>query len=324
MSDVPHEGTERPARATRAQIEDRLVRELAARLSVPVDQVDPARELATYGLPSVDMVGLVGELEAMVGRELSATLVWEYPTIEAIAEHLSSPVPAPAPACRVPAGPASGLVTGGGPAAAAALGGIAADRAETANEPVAVIGIGCRLPGGADGPEEFWRLLCAGWDAVTEVPPDRWSIEEFTDEDPEAPGKTSTRWGGFLDGVDRFDPQFFGIAPREAERMDPQQRLLAEVAWEAIEDAGLVSGELAGSSTGVFVGIATNDYAVLQLDDYTRIDAHYGTGNAASIAANRLSYLLDLHGPSLALDTACASSLVAVYQASSGFAESIR
>ncbi|MEV4135113.1 SDR family NAD(P)-dependent oxidoreductase [Dactylosporangium sp. NPDC049742] len=289
---------------SRSQLERRLTEELAARLHVPVDQIDPTCPVATYGLPSVEMVGLVGELEAMVGRELPSTLIWEHPTIEAVAAFLAAEPADPAGPVE-PSGPAARHGRGTAPG--------------TAAEPVAVIGIGCRFPG-ADGPDRFWRLLHDGRDAITEVPPDRWSVADFVDPDPAAPGKTTTRWGGFLDGVDRFDPQFFGISPREAERMDPQQRLLAEVAWEALDDAGLVADDLAGSATGVFVGIATNDYALLQLDDYARIDAHYGTGNAASIAANRLSYLLDLHGPSMAVDTACSSSLVAVQQACASLA----
>nr|BFE74707.1 hypothetical protein GCM10020092_080080 [Actinoplanes digitatis] len=189
------------------------------------------------------------------------------------------------------------------------------------SDPIAIIGIGCRFPGGADGPHEYWRLLREGTDAVTEVPADRWKFQDFADDDPAAPGKTTTRWGGFLHGVDRFDPAFFGISPREASSMDPQQRLLAEVAWEALEDAGIVPEQLAGSPTGVFIGIATNDYGHLQFQRLNQIDAYTGTGNALSIAANRLSYLFDLHGPSLAIDTACSSSLVAVQQACTSIAQ---
>ena len=125
----------------------------------------------------------------------------------------------------------------------------------------------------------------------------------------------STRWGGFLEQVDQFDPHFFGISPREAARMDPQQRLLLEVAWEALEDAGQVRERLAGTQTGVFIGISNNDYGRIQLNDPHRIDAYAGTGNALSIAANRISYLFDFRGPSIAIDTACSSSLVAVHLA---------
>ncbi|MBX6769568.1 MAG: polyketide synthase, partial [Actinomadura rubrobrunea] len=192
--------------------------------------------------------------------------------------------------------------------------------AEHAAEPIAIVGIGCRFPGGADDPRSFWELLCEGRDAVTEVQSDRWNADEFWADDPSAPGKTTTRWGGFLKGVDRFDPQFFGISATEAARMDPQQRLLAEVTWEALEDAGLVAERLAGSSTGVFIGISTNDYGRFQFEEFTRIDAYAGTGNSSSIAANRLSYLFDFRAPSMAIDTACSSSLVAVHQACASLA----
>ena len=152
-------------------------------------------------------------------------------------------------------------------------------------------------------------------DAIREVPADRFDQQAFYDPDPAIPGKMNTRWGGFLEQVDRFDANFFGISPREASRMDPQQRLLLEVTWEALQDAGLVPERLAGTETGVFIGIATNDYGRLQWNDLERIDAYAGTGNALSIAANRISYLFDFRGPSLAIDTACSSSLVAVHLA---------
>jgi len=184
-------------------------------------------------------------------------------------------------------------------------------------EPIAVIGMGCRFPGGANTPELFWQLLRDGRDAITEVPPDRWNIDAYYDSNPDAPGKMSSRWGGFLDQVDQFDPQFFGIAPREAISLDPQQRLLLEVAWEALEHAGLAPDKLAGSRTGVFVGIVNNDYRQLQLQSngLDRIDTYYSSGVAQSIASGRLSYILGLQGPSISIDTACSSSLMAVHLA---------
>lgn len=182
-------------------------------------------------------------------------------------------------------------------------------------EPIAIIGVGCRFPG-AKNPEAFWQLLCNGVDAITEVPADRWDIDALYDPNPGSSGKMNTRWGGFLEQVDQFDAQFFGIAPREAVYIDPQQRLLLEVAWEALENAGQVVEQLTRSSTGVFIGIGNYDYCRLLANrDLARINAYMGTGNALSIAANRLSYLFDFRGPSMAIDTACSSSLVAAHLA---------
>ena len=181
-------------------------------------------------------------------------------------------------------------------------------------EPVAIIGMSCRFPG-APSVEAYWALLRNGVDAISEVPPDRWDVDAYYDPDPDAPAKMVTRWGGFIRDVDQFDPQFFGISPREASRMDPQQRLLLECSWEALERAGLAVGRLAGSRTGVFVGISQVDYTLIQFEDRTRLDAYAGTGNAFSIAANRISYLYDFRGPSVAMDTACSSSLVSTHTA---------
>lgn len=190
----------------------------------------------------------------------------------------------------------------------------AADRART--EPIAVIGLACRFPGGPDA-ETFWRALDQGRDLVTEVPPDRWKNEEYYDPDPDAPGKISTRWGGFLDRIDTFDPEFFGISPREAVSMDPQQRLLLEVAWEALEHAGQGPAQLAASRTGVFVGLTGDEYAERMRDrgDLTRLDAYFASGIARSVAGGRISYTLGIQGPNLSVDTACSSSLVAVHTA---------
>ncbi|MFN3647967.1 MAG: type I polyketide synthase [Armatimonadota bacterium] len=191
----------------------------------------------------------------------------------------------------------------------------AAERARF--EPIAIVGLGCHFPGGADGPEQFWELLRSGGTGVTTVPRDRWDIDAYYDPDPDAPGKMSSRWGGFLSGVDRFDAAFFGISPREAVSIDPQQRLLLEVAWHALEDAGLSPDRLFGASAGVFVGISTFDYAALlsRPGDSTWIESHTSLGNAGSVAAGRIAYSLGLTGPCMSVDTACSSSLVAVHLA---------
>jgi acyl transferase domain-containing protein len=192
------------------------------------------------------------------------------------------------------------------------------DAAEAArHEPIAIVGMGVRLPGSVSDPESFWDLLMSGRDAVTEVPRDRWDVDALFDPDPDAPGKSYSRWGAFIDDVDRFDPQFFSISPREALTMDPQQRLLLEVAWHALEHAGIAPANLAGTATGVFIGMTGTEYADLAMqggiiDD---VDAYFASGIAQSVAAGRLAYLLDLHGPAVAIDTACSSSLYATHMA---------
>lgn len=154
---------------------------------------------------------------------------------------------------------------------------------------IAIIGMGCRFPGGVNTPESFWKLLQDGVDAITEIPPERWDVDALYDADQAAPGKTYVRRGGFIDDVDRFDPEFFGISPREAAHIDPQQRLLLEVSYEALEDAGEVLEQLSGNPVGVFVGYYIHDYAHIQLFDRSLISAHTGTGTAMSIGANRIS-----------------------------------
>lgn len=183
-----------------------------------------------------------------------------------------------------------------------------------AAEPLAVVGYACRVPG-ADDPESFWQLLLEGRDEVREVPPDRWDVDQWYDPDPATPGRASSRWGGFLKEVKGFDAAFFGISPSEAERMDPQQRLALEVTWEAIERSGLPTDGLAGSSTGVYFAAYHDDYARMQYARPESITSRTLTGTQHSVLANRISFLLGLHGPSLAVDTACSSSLVAVHLA---------
>ncbi|MEO8152058.1 MAG: SDR family NAD(P)-dependent oxidoreductase [Rhizobacter sp.] len=182
-------------------------------------------------------------------------------------------------------------------------------------DPIAIVGMGCRAPGGVQSPQQLWEMLRDGRDAIREVPADRWDGDAWFDTDPAAPAKALTKWGGFIDRIDGFDAAYFGILPREAERMDPQQRLLLEVAIEALDDAGLSSERLRGSRTGVFIASYHNDYAQLQYNDLDAIDARTLTGTLHSVLANRLSYFLDLRGPSLSIDTACSSSLVAIHLA---------
>jgi 6-methylsalicylic acid synthase len=188
------------------------------------------------------------------------------------------------------------------------------DRRST-TEQVAIIGMGCRFAGGADSPEAFWELLRSGREAISEIPPDRWISYADAGPDYAAVLRQTTRWGGFLTDIEGFDAEFFGISPREAELMDPQQRLLLEVAWEALENAGIPPHRLAATDTGVFVGIGSDDYGRRLLEDLPRIEAWTGIGAACCAVANRISYTLDLRGPSLAVDTACSASLVALHLA---------
>ncbi|EST35964.1 hypothetical protein N566_16935 [Streptomycetaceae bacterium MP113-05] len=259
-----------------------LRRSIAARLGLPADAVDPALPLASLGLDSKQAVALAQELAAWLGTELPANIVFEHPSVQALAAHLGSEP-----------GPASATVRERG--TAPPPGG---------DEPIAVVGMGCRLPGAPDV-AAYWKLLRDGRDAVGEVPLDRWDSGAV-----KAPPH-----GGFLDHVDEWDARFFGLSAREASRMDPQQRLLMETAWTCFEDAGIAPARLAGTDTGAFIGISSGDYAQLQLPDIDNVDVYSVTGNAQSIAANRLSYFFDLHGPSMAVDTACSSSLVAVHMA---------
>jgi acyl transferase domain-containing protein/D-arabinose 1-dehydrogenase-like Zn-dependent alcohol dehydrogenase len=288
----------RAAGSERRSLLENSIRELVARLlglAGPAE-VDPRQPLGAQGLGSLESVELRNLLSSLVGRPLTAALVYNYPTVEALAELLSQE--AGAPQARVLEGPARA-------------------RVPAADEPIAVIGVGCRFPGGADGPAAFWELLCAGGDTVTEVPAERWDVDAYYDPDPHRLGRMSTRWGSFLAETARFDAPFFQIAPREAEAMDPQQRLLLEVTWEALENAGLHPDRLAGTASGVFVGMCSNSYWDLHMahGGSERLDGDFVTGNIASVASGRLSYLLGLQGPSLTLDTACSSSLVAVHLA---------
>ena len=186
---------------------------------------------------------------------------------------------------------------------------------EAAHEPVAIIGMACRFPGAANV-AEYWRLLDGGVDAITETPRDRWDLARWFDEDGSRPGKMAVRHGGFVDGADLFDPRFFGISATEARAMDPQQRMLLEVAWHAIEDAGLTRERLRRDRAGVFVGMCSTDYGALTLrGPVEEMSPYAGVGNAMSVAAGRVAYFLGTNGPAMTLDTACSSSLVAVHLA---------
>ncbi|HVQ98019.1 MAG TPA: beta-ketoacyl synthase N-terminal-like domain-containing protein, partial [Mycobacterium sp.] len=268
-----------------------LVDYLVTNIGCDPDEIDADASLADLGVGSRDAVVLSGELVELLGRPVSPVEFWQHPTINALVQHLTTPE------SETPAEAAD-----------------SADRSRL-DEPIAVIGLGCRLPGDIHGPESFWQFISDGKSAIGEVPPDRW--RPFDNGSPEVAAALSetTRWGSFLTEIDAFDAEFFEISPKEAAKMDPQQRLLLEVAYEALEHAGIPADSLRRTQTGVFAGACLSEYGFLASTDLSQVDAWSGTGGALSIIANRLSYFLDLRGPSVTVDTACSSSLVAVHLA---------
>ena len=266
-------------------------------------QVDHDLPLAELGFTSRDAVALAAELSELAEVPLPATVLWEAPTLDQLARHICAQS---TPIHETAARPASSTATGPAPATSNAAG-----DGESPSS-IAVVGIGCRLPGSVSSPADFWQLLTSGTDAVGIVPEDRWT--GFVEADDPAVAEIG-RHGGYLDDIAGFDAEFFGIPPSEAAAMDPQQRMLLEVSHEALDHAAIPAAALAGSRTGVFVGISGNEYSRLTTADLARVEAWTPPGSALSIAANRLSYTLDLRGPSMAVDTACSSSLVAVHHA---------
>ncbi|MFB8275285.1 SDR family NAD(P)-dependent oxidoreductase [Nocardia colli] len=292
----------------RQAIEEWVAEKISQIIGMNPAAIDRATTFAAYGLTSSDAVGLSGELEEWLGRSLPETLLYEHPTVEQLSAALA------------------GTVTQAGTAAPdfGAIGAAAGSKPDVReldsdDHAVGIAGMACRFPGGANTPQLFWRNLADGIDTATEVPQQRWDAQQFFDPDPYSPETTYTTKGAFVDDIAGFDAQFFGISPREAIRMDPQQRMLLETVWAALEDAAIPAEQIRGSRTGVFVGMmADSRYANVLVDHggHGELDDPYvGLGSASSVAAGRLSYLLDLRGPSLVVDTACSSSLVALHLA---------
>ena len=266
-----------------------LVSYLVTNVGCDPDQVDVDIPFNELGVGSRDGVVLAGVLAELLGRAVSPIDIWQTPTIAGLAYALAHP-------------DAEAALTAEGSLAAL-------------TEPIAIVGLGCRMPGDINGPDALWDFISARRSAVSTVPDDRW--QAFDDGSPQTEHALAetTRWGSFLSDVAGFDAEFFNITPREADYIDPQQRLILEVTVEALEHAGIPAESLQRSQTGVFIGACVSEYGYLASRDLNQIQAWTGTGGALSIIANRLSYFLDLHGPSLTIDTACSSSLVTVHLA---------
>jgi len=238
------------------EIERWLRQRIAEKLNIAADEIDPRETLARYGVDSALAAELVDELERFLDLRLDTTISYDHPTIVGLSRALAAM--------------SSGRSTR--PPAPSSLRPTVAVRAHARDDdPIAIVGMSCRFPG-APSLQGFWQLLIEGRDAISEVPKERWDSEALYAKEPATPGKMCSKWGGFIDGIDRFDADFFGISPHEAARMDPQQRVFLEVAWEALEDAGIAPAKLAGTRTGVFAGVCTSDFAMLYGGDLKLID----------------------------------------------------
>ncbi|WGP09669.1 SDR family NAD(P)-dependent oxidoreductase [Streptomyces sp. SH5] len=334
LATAPGAAQHAPAEVTPSSVRELVLARIAGVAGVAVERLDPATELGVYGFNSVLLTTLANRLNDTFGTALTPVTFYEFPTANALTEHLlhrhAAAVHATAAAAkaapavdagagaeepRTPAraaGPAAGGAAGG-PGDSRVGGGVpAAPAAE--REAIAVVGLAGRFPGAPDA-ETFWQNLLAGRDLVTEVPAERWNWRSYDGDPRREPGTTDCRTGGFLDSVTAFDAAHFSLSPREASLMDPQQRLFLETCWHTLENAGYDPRSFAGTRTGVFAGATLHDYLEVLREHGTDVAGHTVTGNVHAIVANRVSYLLDLRGPSETVDTACSSSLVALHRA---------
>ena len=283
-------------------LQQALQEEVARVLGLPTtNKPDPEIGFFELGMDSLMAVELQNRLSKLLGVNLPSTLTFDFPNIERLTNYITKEV------LHLSSGNTAHTQS--------------PQKRSEWNEPIAIIGMSCRFPGGASNPEKFWQLLQGGISAREEIPAQRWDIEAYYDPDPDAPGKILTRYGNFIEAVDQFDPSFFGVSPREAVAIDPQHRLLLEVSWEALEQAGQVLERRDEAGVGVFVGNDGHDYEQLlqqhlQQSPESPLANYAGTGNALSSAAGRLAYTFGFTGPTVTIDTACSSSLVAIHQAS--------
>ncbi|MCG8618361.1 MAG: SDR family NAD(P)-dependent oxidoreductase, partial [Desulfobacterales bacterium] len=321
---VPSPADDADDNELRGLIRSMLVKEVSQMMGIPRDAVDGNVALEKYGFDSISMTEFTNTLNGEYGIDLAPTVFFEYPDVDGLSDYLATEHQAAFSARLTGTGPSR--VVDSAPAEDATrpapsrrrrhsrFGTFGPDngRATVAAEPVAIVGISGRFPM-AEDIGTFWENLANGKDCITEIPEDRWDWKALHAGGEDTP--TPMKWGGFIDGVDEFDPSFFEISPREAELMEPQQRLMMRYVWKAIEDAGIPAESLAGTKTGLFVGTGGNQYAEILAKANIPVEGYTSTGSVPSIGPNRMSYFLDIHGPSEPVETSCSSSLIAIHRA---------